>query len=370
MDETGRIAQRLRRLEERFRCIAPTLAVFLVFDRPSRVDERPGLERAMFRQRCLTEQRLERIMTALREVGTWVRLYWGEDEFMYSAAAREIEESGRALRLVYNGIEGGIGPEAFAPGRKALIPAVSDSYGLLCANSNPYASALGRHKYHYFTVLKAHGVPVPDVWHYRPASGWAGDRRPPKDLEVIAKSTYESWSVGVSEDSVFRVGTDLDDRVETISSSIGQAVCVQEFVPGNEVGVTVLQLPEPVATQPMQVVLHKAENDPRAVMTMEDNLTAKAVSYRPLVSSETLQQHLSRIAVDAFKVLELSAFARMDFRIGSEGTPWISDVGVSPGLGPHGSPSFESLRLHGFDHREFIRIVFAASLLATNAMHV
>ena len=370
MDACKGLRTRLQSLEASFVESARELAIFLVFDRPERIQDRPGLERAMFQQRCLTDDRLEAITTALREVGAWVRLFRGEDEFLAAAAAGELHATARPLRLAYNGIEGGIAPDGFAPGRKALIPAVADSYGLPCANSNPYACALGRHKYHYFTVLRAHRVPVPEVWHYRPGRGWAGDRRPPAGLRVIAKSTYESWSVGVSEDSVFTVDDNADERVVGIAEEIGQAVCVQRFVPGVEVGVTVLGLPEPVATDPVEVVLRKAGCDPDAVMTMEDNLAANAVSYRPFDASERLRDRLADIAVACYETLELDAFARMDFRIEAGGVPWVSDVGVSPGLGPWGSSSYEAVSELGFSHAEFIRIVMAASLLRAGSLTI
>ena len=364
------LRDRLRSLESSFHDVAAGLAVFLVFDRPERIQDRPGLERAMFLQRCLTHERLDAIISALRGAGAWVRLLRGEDEFMAAAAAGELHATARPLKLVYNGIEGGIAHDGFAPGRKALIPAVADSYGLMCANSNPYACALGRHKYHYFTVLRAHSAPVPEVWHYRPGRGWAGGCRPPRGLRVIAKSTYESWSVGVSEDSVFTVDDYTDERVAGIAETIGQAVCVQRFVPGVEVGVTVLALPDPVATAPVEVVLRKAGGDPDAVMTMEDNLIANAVSYRAFDAPPGLLARLATIAIDCYEVLELGAFARMDFRIEANGEPWVSDVGVSPGLGPSGSSSYESVRELDFSHAEFIRLVMAASLLRAGALDV
>ena len=352
-------------LEASFRSQAPELAVFLVFDRPGRVNDRPGLERAMFRERCLTEERLDAIVSALRDVGAWVRVFLGEDEFLAACAAGDLTVPGRSRSIVYNGIEGGIAHDGFAPGRKALIPAVADSYGLLCANSNPYACAIGRHKYHYFTLLQAHGVPVPDVWHYRLDGSWAGDRRPARGTRVITKSTYESWSVGVSDSSVFVVGEDLDRRVSAIADAIGQAVCVQAFVPGREVGVSVLEPGVPRAAPPIEVVLHKAPNDLDAIMTMEDNLASAAVSYQPLEAAPELIEELERVAIECFRVLELGAFARIDFRVAEDGTPWVSDVGVSPGLGPPGSSSFEALRVLGFDHDEFVRVVLGASLVSS-----
>ena len=164
---------------------------------------------------------------------------------------------------------------------------------------------------------------------------------------------------------VFVVGEDLDERVTAIADAIGQAVCVQVFVPGREVGVSVLVPDVPRAAPPIEVVLQKAPDDLDAIMTMEDNLTSAAVSYQPLVAARELVEELKRVAIECFRVLELGAFARIDFRVAEDGTPWVSDVGVSPGLGPPGSSSFEALRALGFDHGEFIRVVLGASLVSS-----
>ena len=56
-------------------------------------------------------------------------------------------------------------------------------------------------------------------------------------MKVIAKSTYENWSVGVTDASIFHVDDSCDARVATIAEAIGQPVTVQQFISGTEVGV-------------------------------------------------------------------------------------------------------------------------------------
>ncbi|MDQ3741368.1 MAG: hypothetical protein M3389_10560 [Actinomycetota bacterium] len=337
------------------------LALFLVYDRPEREAERPGLARAFFARRCVSDAQLSQTIEAFRAIGAYVELFEGERPFLAALADGRLERLGRPLRVVYNGIEGGIGFDGFEPGRKALIPAVADSYELVCANSNAYACALGRHKFHYLTVLAALGVPTPRAWHYRPGLGWAGGHAPPEGRKVIAKSTYESWSVGVTEDSIFTVDPSCEGRVDAIARAIGQPVTVQEFVAGPEVCVPVLSLPDRLATPPVEAVLAKSPADPTAVMTIDDNLRDGAVTYRPFDAPKEVSARLAGAAVTAFTALELQAFARIDFRIADAGLPWVIDVGVSPGLSTAGS-AFASLSALGFDHPAFLRLVVAATL--------
>ena len=157
MAENGRGYERLVALERILARRGYDLALFLAFDRPERVDERPGLARTYFAQRCLSDEQLARLVDAFRSVGSYVELFEGELELLEGLADGRIQGIEKPLKVIYNGIEGGIGQHGFEPGRKALLPAVADAYGLVSSNSNAYACALGRHKFHYFTVLRACG---------------------------------------------------------------------------------------------------------------------------------------------------------------------------------------------------------------------
>jgi D-alanine-D-alanine ligase len=300
---------------------------------------------------------------ALRSVGAYVELFAGELPLLEALASGRLHGINRRIKLVYNGIEGGIGVGAFQPGRKALLPAIADAYGMLCSNSNAYACAVGRHKFHYYTLLQALGLPIPDVWHYAIEQGWAGGLAPRPGQTVIAKSTFESWSVGVKEDSVFVVDEGTEDKVRTIAEEIGQPATVQIFMPGAEVCVPVYATPHLLVTPPVEAVLAKAPHDPLAIMTIDDNLSAQGVDHQRFSAAGDVIRELEDLAARVFVALELTAFARIDFRVDSEDRCWVIDVGVSPGVSRESS-AFHSASLLGLDHPSFLRAVIGATLLA------
>jgi D-alanine-D-alanine ligase len=355
------VRMQLSSLERALTARGSDLALFLVYDRPSRAQERAGLARTYFAQRCVSDVQLEQIIGAFRDVGSYVELFAGEQPLIEALTTGRLQSLPHGLKVVYNGIEGGISSDGFAPGRKALIPSVADSYGLVCANSNAYACALGRHKFHYFTVLRALGVATPRVWHFRPEHGWAGGKSPHRDAKVIVKSTYESWSVGVTENSIFVVDGTCEERVASIAAGIGQSVTVQEFVTGPEVCVPVLAAPSHIVTPPVEAVLAKAPGDTSAVMTIDDNLAHGGVTYRRFVCAADVATQLRDTALAAFGVLELESFARIDLRVDPDGRPWVIDIGVSPGLSTESS-AYSSFAELGFDHSAFLRAVVAATL--------
>ena len=359
--DAAAVGARLHELEAQVRERAADLAVFLVYDRPERVAERPGIQRAFFTERCASNEQLSSMIAEFRAIDAYVEVLEGELALLGALAEGRIQRMSQPLKLIYNGIEGGIASDGFQPGRKALIPAVADAYGVLASNSNAYACALGRHKFHYFTVLKGLGVPTPPCWHYRPGRGWAGERMPPAGLKVIVKSTYESWSVGVTDKSIFVVDNDCELRAATIAEEIGQPVTVQQFVAGVEVGVTVLACPELVVPPPVETVLAKAPGDKNAVMTVHDNLADASIVLPRYRGPETVLAALYQAAARAFDGLELEGFARIDLRVDDAEQVWVTDIGVSPGISGKDA-AFRSLQEIGFDYGGFLRVVAGATL--------
>ena len=342
---------------------ASEVAVFLVYDRPDRINERPELARSFFAERCVSDEQLDQMIDAYRSVGAYVELFEGDKPFIEALASGRLASIPRPIKLAYDGAEGWIVAGGFKPGRKSLIPAVADAYGVICANSNAYACAIGRHKFHYATLLRSMSIHCPRTWHFRPERGWAAGGAPELGLRVIVKSTFESWSVGVSADSVFVVDDTCDDRVREISERIGQAVTVQEFIAGDEIYVPLFACPDLVVAPPVQALVARASGDPEAVVTIDDILAEEGISHPLLDGDAALTARLQQDAADAFDALELGCFARLDFKVDSSDQPWLFDVAVSPGIGGR-SAAYRSLTHLDFDYPEFLRLVAGVTLAA------
>lgn len=357
------VAERLRTLDRALIDQAHDLALFPVYDRPERANERPGLVRSFYAQRCLSDEQLNGIVEAFRSVGAYVELFAGEQRLIEALVSGRLQAIPRRTKIIYNGVDGGIGPEGFQPGRGALVPALADSYGIVCANSTAYGRALGENKFHYSLILRTLGIDTPRVWHYRLFDGWVGGRRPADGQRVIVKSTHEAWAVGVTENSVFIVDDASDSRVHSIANEIGQSVTVQEFVSGPEVYVPIVCIPDPVTTPPVEVILRRAPRDWNAVLTIDDNLDPAAVRYERYLASAEVATRLRENTIAVLETLQLESFARIDFRVDDSGTPWVTDVATSPGLGITSSAYRSFLEL-GLDHPTFLRVVVAATLVS------
>lgn len=351
---------RLEAVERALQENGDKLAVFLVFDRPWLVAGRPALAKTFFAERCAPDRQIERMIEAFQAIGAHAQLFEGDHQFLAALAEGKHRRLKRQLQIAYNGLGYSVGPGAFQRGRKSLIPLIADSYGFVCANSDPYACTFTLHKFHCFTLLRALGFATPLTWQYCPNRGWIG-YKPTPGTKVIVKSTYEAWAVGVTDDSVFIVDEFCDGRVSEIAEGIGQAVTVQEFISGPEVYVPVFSCPEIVTSPPVESVLTRAPGDSNAVVTVDDNLDDDAIAYRRFDGGEELNGRLRSSAGQIFNALELQGLARIDFRIDAEGRPWVFDIAISPGLEARGSTA-ESLAGYEFEYPEFVRLVIAATL--------
>jgi D-alanine-D-alanine ligase len=354
------VRSRLSAIDDALCALGQDIALFLVFDRPTRISERPGLTRTYFAERCVSDTQLDQMLDTFRKIEAYAELLEGEQEFIKALATGHIQSVGRRLSIAYDGIGWGVGDEGFEPGRKALVPVVADSYQLLCTGSDAYTSALVLHKFHSFLVLRALGIRAPRVWGYDTQVGWLG-KRPPAGLKVIAKSTYEARSVGVTQESVFVVDSTCDARVSTIAHDIGQAVTVQEFISGMEVSVPVVSCPERHVLPPMRQILARAPGDPGAFTTVEDSMRSNALSFVQLEGQSSLLAELRKNASWIFEVLKMRGLGRIDFRVDDRNRPWVTDVAVEPGWSPTGS-AFASFAELGVDYPTFNRMIIGITL--------
>jgi D-alanine-D-alanine ligase len=354
-------------LERALRRDAGDLAFFLVYDRPGREAERSGLWRTYFAQRCVSDEFLDATIGAFRAVGAYVELFPGEIAWLSALADGRLQRLPQRMKVAFNGIGWGIGVEGFMPGRKALVPLIADAYGMTCVNSDAHACAVTVHKFHSSLVLSALGIRTPRTWQYRPPHGWV-QHAPQRGTRVITKSTFEAWSVGVTDDSVFVVDDTLDARVAERAEGIGQAVTVQEFIPGREVYVPIWSCPESIVTPPMEAITTRAPNSPDAITTIEDSLQG-AVHLQRFDGPTNLLERLRRAAISVHDVFDLYGVCRIDFRVDPQEQLWVIDIAIDPGLSVTSS-AFQSLAEYEFDHPAFLRTVVAATLSAKGLLHI
>jgi len=196
-------------------------------------------------------------------------------------------------------------------------------------------------------------------------------RRPARlALPLIVKSLNEDGSVGISQASVVDTDEKLVERVAFIHERVGTAAIAEQFIEGRELYVGVLGnnrlqvLPvwelkfgtmggQPIATE-------KVKHDPdyQQRVGIEDG-PAKGLT------AET-RGRIQRSAKRIYRTLGLDGYARIDFRLAADGTPYFIEANPNPEIAK-GEEFATAARHDGLDYPALLQRILALGMSRAKA---
>jgi len=180
-------------------------------------------------------------------------------------------------------------------------------------------------------------------------------------LPLIVKSLNEDGSRGISQASIVDTDEKLAERVAFIHERIGTAAIAEQFIEGRELYVGVLgnnrlrALPVwelKFGTMGGQAIAtEKVKHDPdyQQRVGIEDG-PAKNLSLEA-------RNHIQRLAKRIYRILGMDGYARIDFRLAADGTPYFIEANPNPEIAK--SEEFATAAKHdGLDYTQLLhRIV-------------
>ncbi|TVR91964.1 MAG: ATP-grasp domain-containing protein [Spirochaetaceae bacterium] len=235
--------------------------------------------------------------------------------------------------LVFNRSEGVRGES-----RESHIPAMLEMSGIPYVGSGVLTLALCLNKEWTKRHVRAAGVPTPQSMLIETENDLSNAdlMQSAPGFPVILKPNAEGSSIGINEDNVVHDFPGLQTKARSMLATYREAILVESFIPGREISVGVLgteggqlqvlpmlevdfsQLPEEVGNVFGQ----------RAKSTYDD--LAHYLCPAPLDPALVKQMELSSLT--ACRALGIRDFARIDFRIGSDGVPYFLEVNPLPGM--------------------------------------
>ena len=235
--------------------------------------------------------------------------------------------------VVFNLLEEFAGVGVFDAHVAAYLEAIRQPY----TGCNPRGLMLAHNKAVSKMICRYHRIPVPR-FHVYPL----GPRkvRRPKNLPypLFIKSLTEEGSVGISEASVVNTDDQLQDRVAYIHRHIGTDAIAEQYIDGRElyIGVIGNQRLETLPIWEMDFA-NLREGAPRIATTKikwdlayQKKIKLDTGLARKLPNS--LNEKLPKIAKRAYRALQLSGYARMDFRLAPDGKPYLLEANPNPQL--------------------------------------
>ena len=200
---------------------------------------------------------------------------------------------------------------------------------------NPRGLTLSRDKALSRKLLAYHRIPAP-YFTVVPLN-----RRPmlPKKLQypLIVKSlTYES-SIGISQASVVANEEHLMKRVKYIHDTILTPAIVEQFIDGRELYVGVLGNHRLRVFPVWEMSFAKMSENNWRIATERVKWSVKYQKRHGIDTDEAqlpegVAAKVQHLAKRAYRALELSGYARVDFRMDGHNTPYVIEANANPQL--------------------------------------
>lgn len=176
-----------------------------------------------------------------------------------------------------------------------------------------------------------------------PTSPWFFPNCIPKldpNKMYIIKPIWEEGSLGLDEDCVYKGN---DPRfVDRLSVLYPKDFFVEEFIDGREFNFSILAGEKgPEVLPPAEIIFSNyPDSKPKVVgftaKWKEDSFeyknTSRTFSFKE--TDQHLLEKLKRIAIECWQTFNLNGYARIDFRVDSNGNPWVLEVNVNPCISP------------------------------------
>ncbi len=213
---------------------------------------------------------------------------------------------------------------------------------------NPRGLMLARGKDLSKTLAHYHRIPVPAFAVY-PMHRKV--RRPARlPLPLIVKSLNEDGSYGISQASVVDSDAKLAERVGFIHERIGTPAIVEQYIEGREIYVGVLGN-ERLRVLPVWELEfgNMAQGDwliaTERVKHDTDYQERRGILHGPAKNiAPELVARIQRLAKRIYRTLGLDGYARIDFRLAADGTPYFLEANPNPEIAE--SQEFASAARH------------------------
>jgi len=247
--------------------------------------------------------------------------------------------------IVFNIAEGITGD-----GREAQVPALCELMGIPYTASRVVANAISLDKTQTKRIWREHGLPTAPFREFVSLNGIANTAL---RFPLFVKPAHEGTGMGINQSSVVRNQNELAERVEWILHTYRQPALVEEYLPGREFTVGFIGNPGAPSQRRRPELYDKEGYHWFPVLEIDSSVSISPGIYGhdakefditekgapaylcPAEIPERLRKQLVDLTKKAAQSLSVCDVARVDFRLGVNGQPYLMEINTLPGLNPH-----------------------------------
>ncbi len=248
----------------------------------------------------------------------------------------------------------------FGPARRgdqASVAAFMEYAGVSFSGGNAACHFIGLDKYLSKRLLAHAGLPTPQAFTTGASAETAKLLRA-SDLKfpLIVKAPGEGEGIGLDERSVVRSIERLVEAIERIIAGFGPPALIEEFMPGREFTVGVLDGAPPRVLPILEI---DVEADSIFSYKAKAGDWIKETCPAPLPAAEAAL--LAELAIRAGRTIGCRDYWRVDFRADPQGRPRILEVNTLPGLEPGYSDLVKMIGPAGMSYGELAETILRSA---------
>ncbi len=227
--------------------------------------------------------------------------------------------------IVFNISEGTTGRN-----RESQVPIILEMAGIPFVGADALTLGLTLDKVMAKKIFLADKIYTPKFFELKSADALTGTDH--MKYPMIIKPRFEGSSKGLSENSKVNNIDELKKQVDYVVNTYKQPALIEEFISGQEFTVVVIGNEPAEALPVVQIKI-----DGRLKLNDKFYTFARITSDRleyicPARIDKDLENKIKELAVRTFDAVECRDFGRVDFRVDSDGKPYVLEINPLPSL--------------------------------------
>jgi len=250
-------------------------------------------------------------------------------EYVFVEADENFSENIKKAKtdIVFNRAEGLRGDS-----RESHVPAILEMLDIPYVGSNVLTTAICLNKAWTKKALVYHGISTPNFFV---CQNIQETEKINGGFPYLLKPNEEGSSIGITEENLVQNKTQLQTKLKQMLREYQQPILIEQFIEGREFSTGLLGRPDqnPELLSILEIDFSKFPEVGgvygQRAKTVLDSLDHYIC---PAQIPEKLKNRLERLSLDIWYALEAKDFARIDFRMNSEGKLFFLEINPLPGM--------------------------------------
>ena len=235
-------------------------------------------------------------------------------------------------------------------GREAQVPALCELMGIPYTASRVVANAISLDKTQTKRIWREQGLLTAPFREFTSLNGIVNTTL---RFPLFVKPSHEGTGMGINQSSIVRNHKELAERVEWVLDTYRQPALVEEYLPGREFTVGFIGNPGDPSQRGKPEIYDEEGYHWFPVLEIDSSTSASPGIYGhdakefniadlgapaylcPADIPADLRSRLINLTRKAAQALGVCDVARVDFRLGADGQPYLMEINTLPGLNPH-----------------------------------